>query len=42
MCTDQNNLKALSKWAGKNDISRKILMDKLQSKINCFIIFLFN
>ncbi|RNA03906.1 WD repeat-containing 26-like [Brachionus plicatilis] len=31
MCTDQNNLKILSNWAGKNDISRKILMDKLQT-----------
>lgn len=31
MCSDQSNLKALSKWAGKNETSRKNLMDKLQT-----------
>lgn len=30
MCSDQTNLKTLSKWAGKSEISRKALMDKLQ------------
>ena len=32
MCPDQTNLKTLSKWAGKSELSRKALMDKLQSK----------
>lgn len=36
MCTDQNNLKILSKWAGKSELSRKALMDKLQSNLNDF------
>jgi len=31
MCTDQLNLKTLSKWAGKSATSRQTLMDKLQS-----------
>jgi len=31
MCTDQMNLKTLSKWAGKNALSRQNLMDKLQT-----------
>jgi len=31
MCPDQTNLKTLSKWAGKSELSRKALMDKLQT-----------
>ncbi len=31
MCTDQLNLKSLSKWAGKNTTSRQTLMNKLQT-----------
>lgn len=31
MCSDQLNLKALSKWAGKSDMSRQYLMEKLQT-----------
>jgi len=31
MCTDQCNLKSLSKWAGKSDTSRQNLMNKLQT-----------
>jgi hypothetical protein len=32
MCSDRMYLKTLSKWAGKNDLSRRNLMEKLQSK----------
>ena len=32
MCSDQLNLKTLSKWAGKSATSRQKLMDKLQCK----------
>jgi hypothetical protein len=32
MCSDRMYLKTLSKWAGKNDLSRQNLMEKLQSK----------
>jgi len=31
MCSDQMNLKSLSKWSGKNALSRQSLMSKLQS-----------
>lgn len=31
MCSDQSNLKSLSKWSGKNAASRQILMNKLQT-----------
>ncbi len=31
MCSDQLNLKTLSKWSGKNAVSRQALMDKLQT-----------
>jgi WD40 repeat protein len=31
MCSDQLNLKTLSKWGGKNEASRQSLMDKLQT-----------
>jgi len=31
MCSDQLNLKSLSKWAGKNTTSRQALMNKLQT-----------
>lgn len=31
MCSDQLNLKVLSKWAGKSDTSRQSLMEKLQT-----------
>ena len=43
MCSDQLNLKTLSKWSGKSDKSRQNLMDKLQSiftlKINSKLFF---
>lgn len=31
MCSDQSNLKSLSKWSGKNATSRQQLMNKLQT-----------
>jgi len=40
MCTDQLNLKSLSKWAGKNEHSRRNLMDKLQGKFYTKVLFL--
>ena len=38
MCSDQSNLKALSNWPGKNECSRRQLMDKLQSMKSTFLI----